>query len=103
MITKIKKGDTVKLLSGKDRGKTGKVLQMMLSDGRVVVEGINVQKKNVRAKKQGEKGQVVEYNSPIDISNLMVVCPKCNKPSRLGGKKVGNDKLRVCKKCKAEF
>lgn len=103
MKSKIKKGDTVKLLTGKDAGKTGKVLKVDLKKETAVVEGVNVQKKNTKPKREGEKGQVVEYNSPVRISNIAVVCPKCNKPSRLGGKKVGKKKLRVCKKCKAEF
>jgi len=98
----IRSGDNVKVLSGKDRGKTGKVLQVMNKENRLVVEGINMMKKNVRPRKEGEKGQVVEYNAPIQASNVQLLCPKCNKPVRL---KITRDekgeKSRVCRKCEA--
>jgi len=98
----IRSGDNVKVLSGKDRGKTGKVLQVMNKESRLVVEGINMMKKNVRPRKEGEKGQVVEYNAPIQASNVQLLCPKCNKPVRL---KITRDekgeKSRVCRKCEA--
>jgi large subunit ribosomal protein L24 len=66
---------------------------------RVVVDGLNLAKKNVRPKRENEKGQVVEYNAPLQASNVMVVCPKCNKPTRLGRQFVNDKKERVCKKC----
>ncbi len=98
----IRSGDNVKVLSGKDRGKTGKVLQVMNKENRLVVEGINMMKKNVRPRKEGEKGQVVEYNAPIQASNVQLLCPKCNKPVRL---KITRDekgeKSRICRKCEA--
>ncbi|MFA6393656.1 MAG: 50S ribosomal protein L24 [Patescibacteria group bacterium] len=100
----IKKGDKVKILTGKDKGKTGKVLQVFLSRERASVEGINLLIKHLRPRKQGETGQRIEFPAPLNVSNLMVVCPKCGKPARVGHKiTVSPDgkkkKFRVCKKC----
>lgn len=90
----------VKIISGKDRGKKGKVLQIFNKENKVVVEGINMMAKNVRPKRQGEKGQVVRYNAPIGLSKVMLFCTKCNKAVRTGVhiSKEGV-KNRVCKKC----
>lgn len=96
-----KKGDTVKIITGKDRGKRGKILQVYPKNNKVVVEGLNLMVKNVRPKKMGEKGQVVRYNAPIDASNAELFCDKCNKAVRVGFKNLDNKKkVRVCKKCK---
>ncbi len=100
---KIKKGDQVKILSGKDRGKKGKILQILPSLDKVVVEGANLLTKHARAKRQGQKGERVKFSAPLHISNVMLICPKCNKPTRLGFKKVENKKVRICKKCKISF
>lgn len=100
----IKKNDKVKILSGKDKGKTGKVLQVLARYERVSVEGLNLAIKHMRPRRQGEKGQRIEFPAPLHISNLMLVCPKCGKPTRveykvldIAGKK---KKVRTCKKCK---
>jgi len=97
----IKKGDAVKIISGKDKGKKGKVLQVLAKEEKVVVEGFNMMAKNVRPKRMGEKGQVVRYNAPMDVSNVMLFCSKCNKAVRTGYSitKEGK-KTRICKKCK---
>src|SRR6056297_844658 len=100
----IKTGDKVKILAGKDRGKTGKVLQTFPARDRVSVEGLNIAIKHLRPRRQGENGQRVEFPAPIQASNLMLVCPKCGKPSRVGHKQVPDDqgkqkKYRACKKC----
>jgi large subunit ribosomal protein L24 len=100
---KTKKDDTVKIISGKDRGKTGKVTHVFPKDNKVVVEGVNIRKKHVRPKKMGQKGQTIQMPMPIHSSNTMVVCPDCKKPTRIGGKSVGVKKMRVCIKCKGEF
>ncbi len=100
---KIKKGDTILLIAGKDRGKKGKVLQVIPSKGKVVVDNINLRKKHVRPKKSGEKGQVVEFSAPVDISNVKLVCPKCSKPSRIGYIITEGKKDRVCKKCEKKI
>ncbi len=100
---RIKKNDLVKMLAGKDSGKTGKVLRVFPEEKKVVVEGLNMLKKHNRPKKEGEKGQRIEMPRKIDISNAMLVCPKCAKPTRVGYKTEGEKKVRVCKKCKAEI
>ena len=96
---KIKKGDNVKMLSGKDRGKTGKILHVFPKEKRVVVEGLNKIKKHMRAKKQGQKGQIIEKERAVDSSNIQLICTKCGKPTRVGYKIEGNKKERMCKKC----
>jgi len=100
---KIKKGDNVKILSGKDRGKTGKVLRMSPDAGKALVEGLNLVKKHIRPRKQGEKGQRVSVPAAIDISNLMLVCSKCSKATRVGFKISEKEKFRICKKCGSEL
>ena len=97
----IKKGDTVKIIGGKDKGKKGKVLQIYPADNKVVIEGLNLMVKNVRPKKMGEKGQVVRYNAPMDASNVQLFCNKCNKAVKVGYKILEDKKkIRICKKCK---
>ncbi len=101
---KIKKGDNVKVMTGKDKGKTGKVIQVFPALNKIVVEGVNIAFKHVRTRKQGEKGQKIEFASPLSAANAMIVCPKCAKPSRFGSKELSTDgkkrKVRVCRKCK---
>jgi len=98
---KIKKGDNVIILSGKDKGKDGKVLQVMPRVERVVVEKLNIRKRHTRPRREGEKGQIIELEAPMHISNVMVVCAKCNKPTRVGSKIHEGGKSRVCKRCEA--
>ena len=89
------------VISGKDRGKSGKVVSVLPEKSKIVVEKVNVLIKHVRPKKQGEKGQKIEINAPIDISNVLVVCPKCSKPVRIGVKiSETGKKFRICRKCK---
>ena len=92
---KIKKGDTVLIISGKDKGRKGKVLESFPKESRILVEGMNLRKKHQRPKKSGEKGQIVEMPGPMDISNVKLICPKCGKAIRVGQK----SKIRICKKC----
>ena len=103
---KIKVNDKVQVMAGKDKGKTGKVLQVLPDMNKVVVEGINVMYKHIKARQKGEKGQRVQFNGPLIVGNLMLVCPKCNKASRLGVRisenaedKNKKTKARFCKKC----
>lgn len=100
---KIKKDDLVKMLAGKDSGKTGKVLRVISDTGKISIEGLNLIKKHKRPRKEGEKGQRVEIPRAISVSNVALVCPKCGKATRIGYKNTGKNKLRVCKKCKAEI
>lgn len=98
---KIHKGDTVQIMTGKDRNKSGKVLKIDPRAGVVLVEGLNLVKKHVRPKKQGEKGQVINLPRPLNISKVMILCPSCGKPARVGFKQSGDKKDRYCKKCQA--
>ncbi len=99
MKTKLKKGDLVKVLCGKDKGKTGKIISFMPEKNRVIVEGVKIIKKHVKAT-QTSKGGIIEKEAPIDISNVMLVCPHCNKPTRIASKVLDDGtKVRVCKKC----
>lgn len=100
---KIKKNDKVKMLAGKDTGKTGKVLKIFPEEGKLTVEGLNLMKKHTRPRKEGEKGQRVEIPRKIDSSNVKLICPKCGKPCRVGYEIKGEEKFRKCKKCQAEI
>lgn len=100
---KIRKGDTVKVIAGNDRGKTGKVLSVSPSAGRLLVEGINLRTKHVRSRRQGQKGEVVKIPLPVPIARLAVVCPHCAKPTRVGMRAGEKGKVRVCKKCGGEI
>ena len=100
---KIKKGDNVIMLQGKDRGKRGKVMFVLKDSGRVVVEGLNMVKKHQKAKKQGQKGQIVHKERAIDVSNAQVICSKCGKAAKISYQLVGENKVRICRKCKGEI
>jgi large subunit ribosomal protein L24 len=100
---KIKSGDTILIIAGKDRNKSGKVTEVFPKNNKIIVEGLNLIKKHVRPKKQGEKGQKVEIPQAIDISNVQIICPKCKKPTRIGQKLIENGKVRTCKKCNQEI
>jgi len=99
----IKKGDTVKVLAGKDRTKTGKVLEVFPATGRVSAEGLNIHVRFSKPKKQGEKGQRLELPGPMNISKLMVVCPSCGKPTRVGHTVSDKGSLRKCMQCGKNF
>lgn len=97
---KVKKGDNVLIIAGKDKGRTGKIMKALPKELKILVEGINLKKKHVRPKKEGEKGQVVEIPAPLDVSDIKIICPKCGKATRIGYRTEGEVKNRVCKKCK---
>ena len=98
---KLRKGDNVKIMSGKDRGKTGTILHAIPAEDRIVVDGLNMFKKRSRPKKQGEKGQTVLVPRPMPASKVMLICSSCKQPTRIGGRMEGARKVRYCKKCKA--
>jgi len=100
---RIRKNDNVKMLTGKDRGKTGKVLVVYPENGKVRVEGLNTVKKHQRPKKQGQKGQIVSIERAVNASDVELICPRCGKITRVGHKMTGDVKMRVCKQCKSEF
>ena len=100
----LKKGDTVKVLAGKDRGKTGKVVAVDHKLYRVTVEGINLHTRHERPRKARQKGQKVQLPSPMNPAKLMLICPRCGKPTRIAHKiEESGKKLRMCKKCKGTF
>lgn len=101
---RIKKGDTVQLRTGRDRRKRGKVLRVLPERDAVVVEGANLLMKHLRPRRQGEKGQRVQFPAPVPASRVMLVCPKCNVPTRVGVRALeGGAKQRVCKQCEQTF
>ena len=103
MSMNIKKNDTVVVLSGKDRGKQGKVLGTVPGTSKVVVEGVNMVTCHVKPRRQGEEGGIVKREAPLYASKVLVVCPKCNKGTRVAHKIADGKKTRVCKHCGAEL
>jgi large subunit ribosomal protein L24 len=99
----IKKGDIVKILRGKDRGKTGKVLRSFPQKNTLIVENINLVKRHKKSRRAGELSERMTIASPIRVSNVQLVCPKCSKPTRIGSKNVNKKNVRVCKKCQTEL
>ena len=108
MTSKIKVNDQVLVAAGKDKGKTGKVIQILPDKMQVVVDGVNIMYKHMRSQKRSDKGQRVQFNGPINLSNVLLLCPKCAKPTRVGfkisktegsDKKTNSSKARICKKC----
>ncbi|OGY52445.1 MAG: 50S ribosomal protein L24 [Candidatus Buchananbacteria bacterium RIFCSPLOWO2_01_FULL_56_15] len=98
---KLKRGDRVKIISGKDRGKSGKVLQVLVDRQRVSVEGVNLRYKNMRPRRQGESGQRIQFPAPLAVANVVLVCPACGKTTRVGYRQLENrKKVRICRKCK---
>jgi large subunit ribosomal protein L24 len=105
---KIKTGDTVQVLRGKNAGKSGKVTQVLRDREMVVVDGVNTMVKHLRSQRSGEKGQRIEFFGPLHVSKVALLCPKCNKPTRIGystttGEDGTTQKSRQCKKCNETF
>ena len=100
---RIKKGDTVKILSGNDKNKTGEVLEVSPKTGKILVKGVNIRKKHVKPRRQGEEGGIISVECSIDSSKANVVCPKCNKATKVGFEIKNDEKVRICKKCGAKL
>ena len=100
---RIKKGDTVLVLSGNDKDKKGEVLEVMPKDSKVVVKGVNVRKKHIKPRKQGEEGGIIPLECAIHSAKANVVCPKCGKATKIGYVEEKGEKVRVCKKCGAKI
>ena len=100
---KLRKGDTVQVLYGNDKGKRGEVLQVLPKTEKVLVKGVNIRKKHVKPRKQGEEGGIIPVECAIHSSKLGVVCPKCDKPVKVGIQIEKEEKIRVCKKCGAKL
>lgn len=106
-MQRIKKGDTVEVIAGKDLGERGEVVDLVKKENRVVVSGVNVMKKHQKARQAGRQqvqAQILDFNAPLHLSNVMLVCPKCDKKTRVGYR-IHDDgsKTRFCKKCNAEI
>ena len=100
---KLKKGDNVIAVAGKDKGKKGKIIRVIPKDNKVVVEGINILKKHQRPRKTGEKGQIMKIAMPMNASNVMILDPKTDKPSRIGKKQLGDKMIRIARKSNQEI
>ncbi len=87
------------IITGNDKGKQGKVLEVFIGKGRLLIEGLNMKKKHIRGKRQGQKGELVKMASPLPASRVMLVCGSCSKPTRAGFKIEGGIKTRICRKC----
>ena len=103
MKMNIKKGDTVYVITGKDKGKSGKVTAVYSDKNKVLIENVNIVTKHQKPKSQQDKGGIVKKPAPIDASNVMVVCPVCNKATRISHKEIDGKKARICKKCGASL
>jgi large subunit ribosomal protein L24 len=106
---KIKRGDTVKILVGKDKAKTGRVERIIPKKGQVLVEGVNQYKRHFKGRSQNQKSEIITITKPLAVSSVALICPKCKKPTRVGFKfdkgtniKMGK-KIRTCKKCRKEI
>jgi len=96
---RIKKGDTVQILKGKDKGKSGKVVSVNSRHRLITVEGLNLYKKHIRPKRQGEKGEVIQVVRPLPTANVMILCSNCGRPTRVGIRFESGRKFRYCKRC----
>ena len=101
MSLRIKKGDTVEIKKGKDKGKTGKVMRVFVSENKAIVEGINMVKKHMKKRSEEQAGGIVEIAAPISVSNIALYCESCKAGVRFGVKAEAKTKKRVCKKCGA--
>ncbi len=96
--TKLKKDDSIRVISGREKGKQGKIVRIDLAKGRAIVQGLNMVKKAMKKKSQNDRGGIIEIEAPIRLCNMMIMCKKCG-PTRLGYKIEGDAKKRVCRKC----
>ncbi|MCL4353672.1 50S ribosomal protein L24 [Patescibacteria group bacterium] len=96
---KIRKGDEVKIMTGKDRGRTGKVEKVLTKAGKIIVAGANQYKRHLKARSQNQPSEIITLVKPISIANVSLICPKCSLPTRVGFLLERNKKIRVCKKC----
>lgn len=100
---RIKKGDNVKVLSGNDKDKVGEILEVIPKQNKIIVKGVNVRKKHVKPRKQGDEGGIISTECPIDSSKVNVVCSKCGKATKIGYSEEKGEKVRICKKCGAKI
>lgn len=98
---KIKKGDKIKVIAGKDSGKTAKIEKVYLKQNKVLIQGVNIYKKHIKKNEKMPQGGIVEVPRPLDIAKIMLICPKCEKTTRVGYEIKADKKNRICKKCKS--
>jgi len=102
-MLKLKKGDEVEVLIGKDKGRKGKIEQILASEGLVIVGGVNIYKRHKKTMSLNKPGGIIEVAKPLAVSKVALVCPHCGKKTKVGIKVAGSSKQRFCKKCKGEF
>jgi large subunit ribosomal protein L24 len=100
---KIKKGDKVRVVKGKDKGKDGVVEKVLGKNGKVFVAGVNLYKKHQKPKSSDKPGAIIDIAKPIPLTNVMLICTKCGQPARVGFEMTKSEKVRICLKCKAEI
>ena len=101
---KIKKGDRVRVLSGKDRGKEGVVMRAMPAEGKVIVDGVNIAKKHQKPTSATQQGGIIDKEMPIPVANVAIVCSSCGKPTRIGYRfEADGTKVRICRKCEGDL
>ena len=98
-LQRLKKDDTVLVIAGRERGKTGKVLRVVAETGRVVIERVNMIKRHQKARSAQQPGGIIEREAPLHASNVMLLCGKCSKPTRVSNRRTGDTPVRVCKRC----
>src|SRR5437016_5367974 len=100
---KLKKGDKVQVLAGKDRGKEAQIERVFTKENLVSLPGLNIYKRHMKPKGEGQRGGIMEINRPFDVSKVALVCPKCKKVTRVGYKFLNDKKVRICRKCEQEI
>ena len=100
---KLRIGDEVKIIAGKDRGKTGKIEKVLPKEGKVIIPGVNMYKRHYKPRKTGEKGGIIDIVKPIQVSKVLLICPKCKSATRVGLSLSNGRKARVCRKCDQEI
>lgn len=98
---KLVKNDEIKVVAGKDKGKTGKVEKVFSKESKVLVAGVNQYKRHMKAREQGQQSEIITITKPLPVANVQLICPKCKKITRVGYKVEGEKKVRICRKCKA--
>jgi len=102
-LMKLKKGDKIIVLSGKDKGKNGKIEKLFLKAGKILVPGINIYKRNLKRQSEKQQGGIIDISRPIDVSKIALLCPKCSLATRIGIKILDSKKVRICKKCQKQI
>lgn len=102
-LTKLKKGDEVMVVSGKDSGKKGKIEKVFSKRNKVLIAGVNQYKRHLKARSQKQPSEIITITKPLPVANVILICPKCHLQTRVGFKLGKNEKVRICKKCKVEL